>query len=86
MRLTLLLIGVAGVAALLLGVIGVYSVVAYAANGRIREFGIRLALGAAPTRVGSMVFGDGVRLVAIGTVSGLVAALGATRLPARPSI
>jgi putative ABC transport system permease protein len=79
-RLTLLLIGVAGVAALLLGVIGVYSVVAYAANGRVREFGIRLALGAAPQRVGGMVFGDGVRLVAIGTVAGLIAALAATRL------
>jgi predicted permease len=78
-RLTMLLIAIAGVAALLLGVIGVYSVVSYAANGRVREFGIRLALGAAPARVGSMVLGDGLKLVAIGTVSGLVAALGATR-------
>ena len=78
-RLTMLLIAVAGAAALLLGVIGVYSVVSYAANGRVREFGIRLALGAAPTRVGGMVLGDGLRLVAIGTVAGLIAALGATR-------
>ncbi|HXD22523.1 MAG TPA: FtsX-like permease family protein, partial [Gemmatimonadaceae bacterium] len=78
-RLTLLLIAVAGAAALLLGVIGVYSVVAYAANGRVREFGIRLALGAAPARVGGMVLGNGMRLVAIGTCAGLVAALGATR-------
>ena len=78
-RLTLLLIAIAGAAALLLGVIGVYSVVAYAANGRVREFGIRLALGAAPARVGSMVLRDGVRLVVIGTVLGLLAAVGATR-------
>jgi ABC-type antimicrobial peptide transport system permease subunit len=78
-RLTMLLIAIAGVAALLLGVIGVYSVVSYAANGRVREFGIRLALGAAPTRVGRMILGAGFKLVAIGTVSGLVAALGATR-------
>jgi predicted permease len=78
-RLTMLLIAIAGVAALLLGVIGVYSVVSYAANGRMREFGIRLALGAAPTRVGGMVLGDGARLVALGTVAGLVAAFGATR-------
>ncbi len=78
-RLTMLLIAIAGVAALLLGVIGVYSVVSYAANGRVREFGIRLALGAAPARVGGIVLGDGLKLVAIGTVSGLVAALGATR-------
>jgi putative ABC transport system permease protein len=78
-RLTLLLIAVAGSAALLLGVIGVYSVVAYAANARVREFGIRLALGAAPARVGGLVLGDGMRLVAIGTFAGLVAAVGATR-------
>ena len=79
-RLTMLLIAVAGAAALLLAVIGVYSVVAYAASGRMREFGIRLALGAAPTRIGGMVLGDGLRLVAIGTVTGLIAALGTTRL------
>jgi predicted permease len=78
-RLTMLLIAIAGIAALLLGVIGVYSVVAYAAKGRVREFGIRLALGAAPTRVGSMVLGDGLRLVGLGTFAGLVAALGAAR-------
>jgi predicted permease len=78
-RLTMLLIAVAGVAALLLGVIGVYSVVSYAANGRVREFGIRLALGAAPARVGGMVLGDGLRLVGIGTCVGLLAALGTTR-------
>ena len=74
-RLTMLLIAVAGASALLLGVIGVYSVVSYAAAGRAREFGIRIALGAAPGRVGSMVLGDGLRVVAIGTFAGLVAAL-----------
>lgn len=78
-RLTMLLIAVAGAAALFLAVIGVYSVVAYAASGRVREFGIRLALGAAPTRVGGMVLGDGCRLVGIGILAGLVAAMGATR-------
>ena len=78
-RLTLLLIAVAGAAALLLGVIGVYSVVSYAAAGRMREFGIRLALGAAPGRVRSMVLGAGVRLVAVGTAAGLVASLSATK-------
>ena len=78
-RLTLLLIAIAGVAALLLGVIGVYSVVAYAANSRVREFGIRLALGAAPSRVGGLVLGDGLKLVIVGIVAGLAAALGTTR-------
>ena len=78
-RLTMLLIAVAGAAALLLGVVGVYSVVSYAATGRVREFGIRIALGAQPSRVGSMVLGDGFRLVAIGTAFGLAAALVGTR-------
>lgn len=78
-RLTLLLIATAGVAALMLGVIGVYSVVSYAANGRMREFGIRIALGAAPTRVGRMVLADGLRLVGSGIVLGLTAAVAATR-------
>ena len=78
-RLTMLLIAIAGAAALLLGVIGVYSVVSYAANGRVREFGIRLALGAAPARVGRMVLRDGLRVVGIGVVAGLIAALGTTR-------
>jgi len=78
-RLTLLLIGVAGSAALVLGMIGVYSVVSYAANGRMREFGIRLALGAAPARVAGIVLRDGLQLVGVGVVAGLAAALGATR-------
>lgn len=78
-RLTMLLIGVASGAALLLGVIGVYSVVSYTAAERMREFGIRLALGAAPGRVRSIVLGDGLRLVTIGIVAGLVAALSVTR-------
>ncbi len=78
-RLTMLLIAIAGAAALLLGVIGVYSVISYAANGRMREFAVRLALGAAPTRIGGMVLGDGLKLIAIGIITGLVAAFGATR-------
>jgi putative ABC transport system permease protein len=78
-RLTMLLIAIAGGAALLLGVIGVYGVVSYAAAGRAREFGIRLALGAAPARVGRLVLGEGLRLVAVGTAAGLAAAAGATQ-------
>ncbi|MFL5612403.1 MAG: ADOP family duplicated permease [Gemmatimonadaceae bacterium] len=79
-RLTMLLMATAGAAALLLAVIGVYSVIGYAANARVREFGIRLALGAAPARLGGMIMGDGLKLVGIGTFAGLMAALGATRL------
>jgi ABC-type lipoprotein release transport system permease subunit len=45
----------------------------------VREFGIRLALGAAPSRVGSMVLRDGMVLVTVGMVVGLAAAVNATR-------
>jgi predicted permease len=79
-RLTMLLVAVAGAAALLLGVIGVYSVISYAATGRSREFGIRLALGAAPSGVAGIVLGDGLRIVGIGSCTGLVVAFGTTRL------
>lgn len=78
-RLTLLLIAVAGAAALLLAVIGVYSVVAYAATGRMREFGIRLAVGAAPVHIGGMILREGLRIAEVGTVLGLVAAFAVTR-------
>jgi len=78
-RLTMLLVAVAGAAALLLGVIGVYSVVSYTVAGRMREFGIRQALGAAPNSVGAMVLGHGLRLVTIGIFAGLIAALVLTR-------
>jgi len=78
-HLTMLLIAVAGAAALLLGIIGVYSVVSYTAGERVREFGIRLAVGAAPKGIGLMVLGDGLRLVTIGTIAGLAAAFSLTR-------
>jgi len=81
-RLTMLLIAIASAAALLLGVIGVYSVVAYAASVRVREFGIRLALGAAPRRVAGIVLHQGLKLVVLGTLVGLIAALAATRFMA----
>lgn len=78
-RLTTILIAIAGSAALLLGVIGVYSVLSYTAAERTREFGIRLALGAAPARVGAMVLGDGMRLVTLGVLAGLLGALSLVR-------
>ena len=75
----MLLVAVAGAAALLLAMIGVYSVVAYAANGRVREFAIRLALGAEPAHVAWGILSQGLQLIAMGGVAGVVAALGATR-------
>lgn len=66
---------VLGILGLILAVIGVYGVVSHAASRRIREVGVRLALGAAPSQILKMFFGQGVRLVAVGVGSGLVLSL-----------
>ena len=79
-RLTLLLLGVAAAASLILGVIGVYSVLAYAAAGRTREFGVRMALGATPSRIASSVLGEGAVLTAVGIMLGVALALAASRV------
>ena len=73
-----LLLGFA-VAALLLAVLGIYGVMALNVNHRVNEFGIRLALGAAPRDVLRLVLGQGVRLALLGTVLGLLAAAGLAR-------
>jgi putative ABC transport system permease protein len=58
--------------ALFLAVIGLYGVLSYAVTQRTSELGVRFALGATPGRVVRMVMGDGMRLVAAGTVLGAV--------------
>jgi putative ABC transport system permease protein len=79
-RLTMLLLAVCAAAALLLGVIGIYSLISYTVAGRLREFGVRLALGAEPSRIQRMVLRDGLVLIGIGVIAGLVSALWATRI------
>ncbi|HET7536026.1 MAG TPA: ABC transporter permease [Candidatus Didemnitutus sp.] len=74
-----LLLGFAGVG-LLLAAVGLYGVISNLVAQRTGEFGIRLALGARPTDVLTLVLNHGVRLSAIGLVIGLARAYGLSRL------
>jgi predicted permease len=69
-----------GCLGLILAVVGVYGVVSYAASRRTHEIGIRMALGAQPRDIWKMVFGQGLVIVAIGVLAGLLAACAAARV------
>ncbi|HKE27703.1 MAG TPA: ABC transporter permease [Bryobacteraceae bacterium] len=77
---TLVMLGIAGAMALLLGLIGIYGVTAYAVSQRTREIGIRVALGARPADVRQMFVRYGLGLCAMGLTMGMVAAAVLTRL------
>jgi putative ABC transport system permease protein len=77
---TLIMLGVAGSMALLLGVVGIYGVIAYSVSQRTREIGIRMALGAQQPTVTGMFVRHGLLLTGIGVACGLVAAVLLMRL------
>jgi predicted permease len=77
---TLVMLGIAGAMALVLGVVGIYGVISYAVSQRRREIGIRLALGAQPGELKKMFVRHGLKLVGIGLALGLVASLALMRL------
>ena len=65
--------------ALALAALGTYGVIAYAVSQRVREIGIRLALGATNRHIHTLIAAAGLRLVAAGAVTGLAAAWAFTR-------
>jgi len=76
----LVMLGGAALVALVLGLVGIYGVIAYAVSQRTREIGIRLALGAQPRELKRLFVRYGLTLAATGMIFGLGAAAGITRL------
>ncbi|MDE3179045.1 MAG: ABC transporter permease [Acidobacteriota bacterium] len=77
---TLVMLALAGCMALLLGVVGIYGVTAYAVSQRTREIGIRMALGAQQRQLVGMFVMQGIKLAVAGIACGIVMAVALTRL------
>ena len=77
---TMLTLGLAAAMALTLGMIGLYGVLSYTVTLRVREIGVRLALGAQPRRLMRAVVGQGIALAVIGLAVGIAGAIALTRL------
>jgi predicted permease len=79
---TLVMLAIAGLMALVLGVVGIYGVLSYAVSQRTREIGIRLALGAQRAELKRMFMRHALILTGTGTLIGLGVAAGLTRVMA----
>jgi predicted permease len=77
---TLVMLAIAASIALLLGIVGLYGVIAYSASQRTREIGIRIALGAQRSTITGMFVRQGLILAGSGIACGLLLAFAATRL------
>ena len=78
-RMMATLVGLFGAVALILAVLGLYGVMAHVANQRMPEIGIRLAMGAQPASIVTLLLGQGLRLLGIGVAIGFTSALLGTR-------
>jgi predicted permease len=76
----MLLLSIFGGLALVLASVGIYGVISFAVSQRTREIGVRMALGARPADVLGMILREGLKLVVLGVVLGVTAALMLTRL------
>jgi putative ABC transport system permease protein len=76
---TLVLLGIAALVALILGLVGIYGVIAYGVSRRALELGLRMALGAEARRIRGMVLRQGLLLALTGIGIGLVLSLAVTR-------
>jgi putative ABC transport system permease protein len=74
------LLGSFATIALLLSGVGIFGVMAYAVSLRTREIGVRMALGARPVDMLSLIFAESMTLVSLGVLLGLAGAYGVTRV------
>ena len=80
MAFTMVLIAIAAGVALMLGVVGIYGVMSYIVSQRTGEIGVRLALGAEPGSVASMIVRQGGVVALAGVTVGLATAFAGSRL------
>jgi putative ABC transport system permease protein len=78
-RFSMLLLACFGALGVLLAALGVYGLMSHAISLQMREIAVRMAIGASPSQILSLVLGRGMRLVAGGSLIGIVAALVLTR-------
>ncbi|HKV92247.1 MAG TPA: ABC transporter permease [Candidatus Angelobacter sp.] len=78
-RFNMFLITIFAAVALLLALVGVYGVLAYSVGRRTAEIGLRVALGATPAKVLTLIIGQGMRPILIGMGAGLLGATGLSR-------
>jgi ABC-type antimicrobial peptide transport system permease subunit len=79
-RVATLSLGVLGMMGAMLSITGIFGMAAYSVSKRLREFGIRVALGAQRTEVLQAALGRAVKLLAIGSATGLLLGVLATRV------
>ncbi|MBV8813661.1 MAG: ABC transporter permease [Verrucomicrobia bacterium] len=79
-RLSLVVVSLFSGVALLLAAIGLYAVVSYSVSRRIREIGVRIAIGAEPANIVTLVTSQGLRIVCLGLLIGIIAGIGLAQL------
>ena len=79
-RQVMMLLAILTTLALVLGAVGVYGVISHFVNRRSRDWGVRLALGMAPSKVVRMIVARGTALVGLGIVLGIAAFFALARL------
>jgi len=82
-RFAMQILGFFAATAMLLAAIGIYGVMAYFVSQRVREIGVRMALGAQRADVMKLIVWKGMSLALVGVMTGLVAAIALTRLISR---